>query len=263
MRPLLPRAVPLRSLKPCLPQGRLAANFRTTHIQLPVHTGSWIIELHVLREPQPAKYTASVQPCFGDGDTKGQALQGAYAHDILCREGILEYYWGEHIHLGHYSAAERAAGYKKKDFKRAKIDFVDEMLRWSGAQAPARVLDVGCGIGGTSRHLAARFPDAQVQGAPSACAACAPGELQGMSGAELASGSAGSGWQRLFPSYIGSGPCMKGHASSHADMGRPDVRGRHYAIIKAGGARAAAGGRARPGQRGLPRDECAGHGVPG
>lgn len=84
----------------------------------------------------------------------------------MCREGILEYYWGEHIHLGHYSAAERAAGYKEKDFKRAKIDFVDEMLRWSGARAPARVLDVGCGIGGTSRHLAARFPDAQVQGAP-------------------------------------------------------------------------------------------------
>ena len=88
----------------------------------------------------------------------------------LRREGILEYYWGEHIHLGYYSAAERAAGYKKKDFKLAKIDFVDEMLRWSGAQAPARVLDVGCGIGGTSRHLAARFPDAQVQGAPVACA---------------------------------------------------------------------------------------------
>ena len=90
---------------------------------------------------------------------------------MLCREGILEYYWGEHIHLGYYSAAERAAGYKKKDFKRAKIDFVDEMLRWSGAQAPVRVLDVGCGIGGTSRHLAARFPDAQVQGTPSACTA--------------------------------------------------------------------------------------------
>ena len=83
----------------------------------------------------------------------------------LCREGILEYYWGEHIHLGYYTAEERAAGYKRKDFKRAKIDFVDEMLRWSGAERPARILDVGCGIGGTSRHLAARFPDAHVQGA--------------------------------------------------------------------------------------------------
>ena len=109
------------------------------------------------------------------------------------REGILEYYWGEHIHLGYYSAAERAAGYKKKDFKRAKVDFVDEMLRWSGAQAPARVLDVGCGIGGTSRHLAARFPDAQVQGAPAARAAVLLVSCQRSPGAELVSGDAGSG----------------------------------------------------------------------
>ena len=81
-----------------------------------------------------------------------------------CRDGILEYYWGEHIHLGYYTEEERARGYKKKDFKQAKFDFVDEMLRWSGATSPARILDVGCGIGGTSRHLAAKFPSAQVQG---------------------------------------------------------------------------------------------------
>lgn len=85
------------------------------------------------------------------------------------REGILEYYWGEHIHLGYYTEAERAIGYKKKDFKKAKLDFVDEMLKWSGATAPKRILDVGCGIGGTSRHLAARFPDATVQGANISC----------------------------------------------------------------------------------------------
>ena len=37
-------------------------------------------------------------------------------YDQWTDEGVLEYYWGEHIHLGHYSEAERAAGYKKKDF---------------------------------------------------------------------------------------------------------------------------------------------------
>ena len=65
---------------------------------------------------------------------------------------------GEHIHLGFYSDAEQAAGYKRKDFKQAKYDFVDEMLDFSGVQGtPAKVLDVGCGIGGTTRYLAKKF----------------------------------------------------------------------------------------------------------
>ena len=83
----------------------------------------------------------------------------------LCRrDGILEYYWGEHIHLGYYTAEERRRGYKKKDFKQAKFDFIDEMLRWSQTDSPKRILDVGCGIGGTSRYLARKFPDAQIEG---------------------------------------------------------------------------------------------------
>ena len=38
-------------------------------------------------------------------------------YDAWTQEGILEHYWGEHIHLGYYSDAERKAGYKRKDFK--------------------------------------------------------------------------------------------------------------------------------------------------
>ena len=80
-------------------------------------------------------------------------------------EGILEHYWGEHIHLGYYTPSEREAGYLKKDFKKAKIDFVDAMLSFAApSRPPRRILDVGCGIGGTSRLLAAKFPEASVQG---------------------------------------------------------------------------------------------------
>lgn len=80
-------------------------------------------------------------------------------------EGILEHYWGEHIHLGYYTPADRAAGYLNKDFKAAKVEFVDAMLAFAAPpRPPRRILDVGCGIGGTSRLLAAKFPDASVQG---------------------------------------------------------------------------------------------------
>lgn len=86
-------------------------------------------------------------------------------YDAWTEEGVLEYYWGEHIHLGVYTEEERKAGAFKKDFKQAKYDFIDDMLKFSGASNPKSILDVGCGFGGTSRHLAKKFRDAQVQGA--------------------------------------------------------------------------------------------------
>ena len=80
-------------------------------------------------------------------------------YDAWTSEGILEYYWGEHIHLGYYTEKERIAGYKKKNFIQAKYDFIDKMLDFGKIEsvAPKKVLDVGCGIGGTSRYLAKKF----------------------------------------------------------------------------------------------------------
>merc|ERR1740127_7745 len=88
----------------------------------------------------------------------------AKEYDAWTDDGILEHYWGEHIHLGWYSPQELKEGYKKKDFIQAKYDFVDRMMAFSGINglegAPARVLDVGCGIGGTSRYLAKKLGSA-------------------------------------------------------------------------------------------------------
>lgn len=76
----------------------------------------------------------------------------ANSYDQWTEDGILEFYWGEHIHLGHYGSPSRS-----KDFLTAKSDFVHEMVRWGGLDklpAGTTVLDVGCGIGGSSRILA-------------------------------------------------------------------------------------------------------------
>jgi MPBQ/MSBQ methyltransferase len=75
----------------------------------------------------------------------------ANSYDEWTEDGILEFYWGEHIHLGHYGSPPQ-----RKDFLLAKSDFVHEMVRWGGLDKlppGTTVLDVGCGIGGSSRIL--------------------------------------------------------------------------------------------------------------
>jgi MPBQ/MSBQ methyltransferase len=89
--------------------------------------------------------------------TYGDGTVGA-EYDDWTEDGILEYYWGEHIHLGYYNDEERKRGYKKKNFIQAKYDFIDEMMAFGNINPSefrnAKVLDVGCGFGGTSRYLA-------------------------------------------------------------------------------------------------------------
>ena len=76
----------------------------------------------------------------------------ASAYDAWTQDKLLERLWGEHIHLGFYPVAK-----KKIDFRKAKVQFVHELVKWSGLDKlpkGSRILDVGCGIGGSSRILA-------------------------------------------------------------------------------------------------------------
>ena len=75
----------------------------------------------------------------------------ASSYDSWTNDRLLENLWGEHIHLGFYEKPRL-----KKDFRKAKIDFVHKLVHWSGLNnlpKGSRVLDVGCGIGGSARIL--------------------------------------------------------------------------------------------------------------
>jgi len=67
--------------------------------------------------------------------------------------GLWEQVWGEHMHHGYYGAD----GSLKKDRREAQIDLIEELLQWAEVEPAANILDVGCGIGGSSLYLAAKF----------------------------------------------------------------------------------------------------------
>lgn len=85
-------------------------------------------------------------------------------YDAWTTDGVLEHFWGEHVHHGYYANGTWRDG---TDFVASKVDMNERLLAWAGAPRDAfgarpasdevRVLDVGCGIGGSSRFLARYF----------------------------------------------------------------------------------------------------------
>ncbi|MEB3215943.1 MAG: methyltransferase domain-containing protein [Nostocales cyanobacterium 94392] len=67
--------------------------------------------------------------------------------------GLWEEIWGEHMHHGYYGAD----GKQEKNRRQAQIDLIEELLQWAQVQQAENILDVGCGIGGSSLYLAQKF----------------------------------------------------------------------------------------------------------
>lgn len=61
--------------------------------------------------------------------------------------------WGEHMHHGYYGPD----GSLVKERRQAQIDLIDELLRWSQVDHAEAIVDVGCGIGGSTLYLAQQF----------------------------------------------------------------------------------------------------------
>ena len=111
------------------------------------------------------------------------ATSVASAYDSWTADGILESYWGEHIHLGWY---DEAFWFHATDsffsclikaifssssslyvFKSAKDSFTLKMAEFGGIfsnKSPQKVLDIGCGIGGSARKLATVLKSCHVTG---------------------------------------------------------------------------------------------------
>jgi tocopherol O-methyltransferase len=73
--------------------------------------------------------------------------------------GLWEQVWGEHLHHGYYGPTGR----EQKDRHQAQVDLIDALLAWAGVSPqagqpwPRKILDLGCGVGGSSLYLAQKF----------------------------------------------------------------------------------------------------------
>lgn len=104
-----------------------------------------------------------------------QCKAGTNASFADLRTGIAEFYdessgvweemWGEHMHHGFY---ELPPPQKLLEHRDAQIRMIEEALSFAAIseedfKKPRRVVDIGCGIGGSSRYLARKY-GAHVQG---------------------------------------------------------------------------------------------------
>ncbi|PRQ43779.1 putative tocopherol O-methyltransferase [Rosa chinensis] len=72
--------------------------------------------------------------------------------------GLWEDLWGDHMHHGFYDP--KAADVSVSDHRAAQTRMIDEVLRFAGISDKCpigNVVDVGCGIGGSSRYLASKY----------------------------------------------------------------------------------------------------------
>lgn len=66
---------------------------------------------------------------------------------------LWEQTWGEHMHHGYYGRS----GTHKLNRRLAQINLIEELLHWGQVKNPQNILDVGCGIGGSTLYLAEKY----------------------------------------------------------------------------------------------------------
>ncbi|MGK7953709.1 MAG: methyltransferase domain-containing protein [Crocosphaera sp.] len=91
--------------------------------------------------------------------TNSSKLSEKIAQFYDTSSNLWETIWGEHMHHGYYG---RGGNYKL-DRRQAQIDLIEELLIWADLKTVSNLVDVGCGIGGSTLYLAEKF-NAQATG---------------------------------------------------------------------------------------------------
>ncbi|XWS42838.1 hypothetical protein CRYUN_Cryun16bG0048900 [Craigia yunnanensis] len=117
----------------------------------------------------PSSYSRTYQSHARFMSIRAYAATSTTSDASALRDGIAEFYdessglwediWGDHMHHGFYDPDSIVSG---SDHRSAQIRMIEESLRFAGvsedpAKSPKRIVDVGCGIGGSSRYLARKY----------------------------------------------------------------------------------------------------------
>lgn len=106
---------------------------------------------------QDSQAHASPDPASPWTDSPFQSLYDRIQTFYDTSSSLWESTWGEHMHHGFYGVDGRAA----IDRRQAQIDLIEQLLNFgqvfgSAGTVPERILDLGCGIGGSTCYLLAK-----------------------------------------------------------------------------------------------------------
>ncbi|XP_010906229.2 gamma-tocopherol methyltransferase, chloroplastic isoform X1 [Elaeis guineensis] len=110
---------------------------------------------HLSRPPRSRRLAAARVAMTTASDELGKGIAEFYDKS----SGLWESIWGDHMHHGFYEAGDPAT---ITGHRAAQIRMVEEALRFAAVsddplKKPKRIVDVGCGIGGSSRYLAKKY----------------------------------------------------------------------------------------------------------
>mmetsp|Transcript_35815 Transcript_35815/g.49707 ORF Transcript_35815/g.49707 Transcript_35815/m.49707 type:complete len:356 (+) Transcript_35815:122-1189(+) len=106
------------------------------------------ISCNIVKSENPSVVDRVLQVFTTPADTLNEGIASFYDES----SGLWEDMWGEHMHHGYYEV-----GVPVKDHQEAQVDMIDNALKWACVDGVESMLDVGCGIGGSSRHIARKF----------------------------------------------------------------------------------------------------------